>query len=427
MTLPSCSSASSAVPSLARRRRDRRIVAVFVRVAAHALHRHTPPVVQITNAAGQQIGDASFIGTSNLILFDTDADLVGTGNAAPNLFVFDLRYRVNKGQPGFYQLTFGDKPCRNAMAVRRGRELAFESTGDLLGNGSSGREVFASRKANVRKGIVPLVQITNSAGDSFTPMLSSNALYIAFASTTDLRGDSLGPGVHLYRAPFKNGAVGTVACPSYPCAGNPGLELLSRASIGKYAMDSSGRFVVFESSDDVLGTGVNGYQQLYLEDLTVGTVEALTNGVGDSRNPAIERKAASIVFESDADLLGAGAGHTQIYRWNRQKRPPLLEQITAGTDGDSTAPTLTAKADKIAFSSTADLTGVGSPGTNELFLYDVQSAHLVQLTTGSENLTGVVTQFVFSAFVASSDFAGTGNTQPQLFLVNAFPLLDPRR
>ncbi len=400
---------------------------VFLGLAsiAYALHRHTPPVVQITAAPPQQIGGASFIGTSNLILFDTDADVIGNGNATPNLFVFDLRYRVNKNQPGFYQLTFGDQPCRNAMAVRRARELTFESTGDLLGNGSTGREIFASRKANIRSGEVPLVQITNSAGDSFAPVLSGNALYIAFASTADLRGDGLAPGTHVYRAPFKNGVVGTAGCPSFPCAGNPGLELVSTASAGKFAMDSAGGFVVFESSDNVLGTGANGFQQLYLKDLTTGDVERLTNGLGDSRNPVVERKAASIVFDSTADLLGTGGGHSQIYRWNRQKRPPVLEQITAGVDGDSTAPTLTAKADKIAFSSTADLTGTGSSGTNELFLYDVPSAHLVQLTTGSENLTGVVTQLLFSAFIASSDLAGTGNTHPQLFLVNAFHLLDP--
>jgi hypothetical protein len=230
----------------------------------------------------------------------------------------------------------------------------------------------------------------------------------------------------VYPAPSKNGLVGTPACPSYPCAGNPGLELVSTAPAGKFAMDSSGRFIVFESTADVLNNGsANGFQQLFLKDLTTGTIEQLTGGTGDSRNPSIERKAASIVFESDSNLLGQNGGHTQIFRWNRQKRPPILEQITHGTDGDSTAPSLTAKADKIAFSSTADLMGNDADGTNQLFLYDLPSHHLVQLTGGSENLSGNATQLVFTAFTAQSDLVGNGNDQPQLFLINAFPLLDP--
>ena len=393
---------------------------------ALALHRHTPPVVQITTAPSTEVGGVSFVGTSNLILFHSDADLVGNGNATANVFVFDLQYRVNKKLEGIYQLTFGNQPSRNAVAVRRGKELAFESTGDLIGNGSTGREVFASRQAIVRKGVVPLIQITNSAGESSTPTLSNNGLYIAFASETDLRAEGLGPGKHVYRAPFKSGLVGTASCPSYPCAGNPGLELVSTAPVGKFAMDSSGRFVVFESTADVLNNGMaNGSRQLFLKDLTTGTVEQLTSGTGDSRNPAVERKAASIVFESDSDLLGQNAGHTQIFRWNRQKRPPVLEQITFGTDGDSTAPSLTAKADKVAFSSTADLVGSGSTGTEQLFLIDLPKNNLVQLTSGSENLSGNATQLVFTAFTAHSDLVGNGNNQPQLFLVNAFPLLDP--
>ena len=392
-----------------------------------ALHRHTPLVVQITNASSaQDIGGASFIGTSNLVLFNSDADLLGNGNATPNLFVFDLRYRVNKGQQGIYQLTFGNQPTRNAMAVRRGKDIAFESQMDFLGNGSTGRELFATRNANFRKSVLPLIQVTNSAGESFAPTLTGNSLYIAFASDTDLRGDGLTPGTHVYRAPFKNGFVGTPACPSYPCAGNPGLELVSTAAAGKYAMDADGQYVVFESLDDVLGNGsANGFEQLYLKDLNAGTVEALTSGAADSRNPAIERRAASIVFQSASDLLGAGAGHTQIYRWNRQKRPPMLEQITFGTDGDSTAPNLTAKADKILFSSTADLKSTGTSGTNQVFLYDVPSGVLVQLTSGTEGITGAATQLLFSVFTSHSDLVGNGNDKPQLFLANAFTLLDP--
>ena len=36
--------------------------------------------------------------------------------------------------------------------------------------------------------------------------------------------------------------------------------------------------------------------------------------------------------------LGTGGGHTQIYRWNRKKRTPVLEQITAGVDGSPRSP-----------------------------------------------------------------------------------------
>ena len=159
-----------------------------------ALHRQTPSLVQITTAPSQDVGGASFVGNSNLVIFHSDGDLLGNGNATSNIFLFDLKLFSKNHLPGLFQLTHGVQPSRRPTAARRGRTIAFESTGDLLNNGSTGLQLFGAQKVKVRKGIVPLFQITRAAGSSFDAHLSENGRFLAFASTADIRNEGLSAG-----------------------------------------------------------------------------------------------------------------------------------------------------------------------------------------------------------------------------------------
>jgi WD40-like Beta Propeller Repeat len=401
-------------------------VALVAVRASEALHRNTPAFVQITNQPSTVLSDPSFAGTSNVLIFSSDADLLGNGNAHSQIFVFDLKFRSKKNELGIFQLTFGSQDSFEPTAARRARTIAFHSPGDLLGNGSTGRQVFAAKGVRVKHGIVPLAQVTRGPGESYNAILSGAGKYLAFTSTADLLNQGLAPGNHLYRTELTRLLKST--CPGYPCPaeGNPGLELVSPAEASHVAIDKKGTRIAFVSTADAAGTGcVNGSAQVFLHDFKTGTVQQITCGVGDSRNPVFSRDNKTILFESDADLTVSGSTHTQIYQLDLRSEPYVLSQRTFGTDGDSTdpAPNGTRTKDRFFFVSTANLTGGVTPGTPRLYQFD-EAKGLVVLTDGAQILSGISGQFTFVTFVSDADLVGNGNDQLQMFLINSFPFLD---
>ena len=399
---------------------------VLVR-ASLALHRQTPSLVKVTTAPSTDAGGAKFIGNSNLAVFHADGDLLGNGNSASNIFLFDLKLRAKNHLSGLFQLTFGSQPSRNPTAARRGRSLAFESTADLLGNGSTGLQLFGAQKVKVRNHIVPLFQITKTAtGSSFDAHLSENGRFIAFASTADLRSEGLSPGVHVYRADLKKAKLGEGACQAYPCGFNPGLELLTRAEAANPAIDKLGEFVVFDSPGDVIGPGTsNGFSQLYLHNFKLQATRRLTNGNGDSREAAIPRTGTKIVFSSEADLLGNGNHRFNIFEADITQDPPEITQLTFGTNGDSGAPAISGKGDKITFSSTADLTNTGLTGVNQLHYLELKGGRLTKMTSGADDINESSTEFTFFIMATTSDLTGSGDTSANVYIGNLFKILNP--
>lgn len=392
---------------------------------SEALHRNTPTYVQITSEPSTALSAPSFAGKSNVVIFSSDGDLLQNGNAHSQIFVFDLKLRAKKNELGIYQLTAFPHDSVAPTAARRARTIAFHSTGDLLGTGSTGRQVFAARGVKVKHGIVPLRQLTRPPGESFDAILSGAGKFVAFSSTADLLNDGLGAGNHLYRAELRR--VLKSACPGYPCPAeeNPGLELLTPYEAWHPQLDNKGTGIVLESAGDVAGTGcVTGSRQIFLRDKKE-VWHQLTCGVGDSRNPVFTRDNRKVLFESDADLLSTGSLRTQIFQVDLTTTPFTLTQRTAGTDGDSTrpAPNGTRTKDRFFFVSTANLTGALVPGTPRLFQFDEQKG-LVVLTDDDSITSALAGQFTFVTFTSDSDLVGNGNADPQLFLINSFPFLD---
>ncbi len=199
--------------------------------AVHALHRETPPVVQVTGAASTVLGGQRYISNSSKVVFHSDADLLGNGNEVSQIFAFDLEDRVVDGLSGLTQLTEADAPSQAPSQVKRG-DLAFESQADLLGNERAGWQIFLVRPARPNIGRGPIVQLTDAAGEARAPLINDMAKYVFFETTLDLLGLGLPAGSYLYRSEMGRvgGTIGNTACPSYPCVGNPGLELVAPVS-----------------------------------------------------------------------------------------------------------------------------------------------------------------------------------------------------
>ena len=391
-----------------------------------ALHRNAPLFLQVGEASGTATGGMRFSDRSNLLFFHSDADLLANGNDETQIFVFDFAGRVKREREALYQLTFGNAPSRAPSATRRGRVLAFDSEADLLGNGSTGRQIFASTRAKFVSGVVPLLQITRAGADSFGVLVSPRrGRSLVFSSAADLGDAGLTPGAHIYRVDLP--AFERGGCEGYPCPGNPGLELITPFPAADPDIDRKGERIVFTSKGDVAGTGCGvGVAQVFLRDLRTATVEQLTCGEADSRHPVFTRSYHGVLFESDADLLGTGSTHTQIFHINLRSTPHRLEQMTVGTDGDSTRPAPNGTRGKIRFffQSTATLTGDSAPGTVNLYQFD-GTRGLVRLTNGQALGTDVAGQYTFAAFTSDADLVGNGNASSQLFILNSYPLFAP--
>ena len=387
-----------------------------------ALHRNTPRVVEVTARPALAVGSPQFAGKSNVLLFHSDADLLGNGNDVPQIFVFDLARRVKKHQLSLFQVTFGDQGSFAPTGAKRGKILAFHTTADLLGNGSSGRQIVASLGANWDVGVVPLFQVTQGLGESYDADMSGAGRALAFTSTGDLTDEGVAPGPHLYRADLT--ALTRSSCAAYPCPdqGNPGLSLLALDEAWSPALDWKGGRVAFVSRGDVAGTGcANGASQIFLRDFHAGTVEQLTCGTADSRNPRFTRDDQSVIFDSDADLTASCSTRSQIFQINVTVLPRGAKQLTFGTDGDSTnpAPNGTRTDNRFFFLSTADLTKAGGAGVQRLFEFD-STRGFTQITDGQPVTAPLAAVFQFGAFASDADFLGDGNVDPKMMLVNAY-------
>ncbi len=393
---------------------------------AQALHRKTPRFVQVTDLPGQAIEALSYDPRANVLLFSSDGDLLGNGNTTPQIFAFDHALRVRRGELGIFQLTFGTAPSTAPVAARRARTFAFESEADLLNAGTTGRQVFLGLNAKWKKGFVPLRQVTRSAGESFGPRLSSRGKFLLFFSTDDLLDQGLAPGTHLYLTVVRSLERST--CLGYPCPleGNPGLLLVSEEAVSDPAIGRRGRLVTFASDQDLAGTGCGtGISQIFVRNLLESASTQLTCGSVDSLRPMLTASGL-VLFESGADLAGTGSTHSQIFVASLDADPVQITQLTFGADGDSTQAisTGTRRRNRFFFRSTADLTGAGGAGVERLYVFDDEDG-VTRLTDGEALLAGPTGRLVFTAFVTDSDIAGTGNDQPQIFLVNTSPLLGP--
>jgi Tol biopolymer transport system component len=407
-------------------------VIVATSTRTEALHLKSPILTQVTDRPSQTLGGAHFTMVSNVMIFHSDADLLGNGNTVPQIFVFDTAKRILKKQRAFYQLTFGDQGSFNPSGSPRASTFAFHSAGDLLGNGSIGRQIFTARQVKFKHPEkTKLVQLTKTdVGESYDANLNFSGRFIVFTSTADLNKNNLPPGPHLYRAETRK--LRNSRCGSYPCAFggvNPGLDLVTPVTATDPAVSTNGDQVAFVSAEDAAGNGcVNGAKQIFVKNFKANTIQQLTFGAADSTNPTYSRDSRFIFFESAADLALNGNTRTQIFQIDLAAVPPKLTQLTFGTDGDSTDPAPgPGGAVRLYFTSTADLSGTGTAGVKRLYVMEFVRNNAIYRLSDNQNIdTGIDGNFSFVIFVSDSDWLGNGNNQKALFFLNSFRIVgDP--
>lgn len=217
-------------------------------------------------------------------------------------------------------------------------------------------------------------------GDGFSekPAISADGRYIAFTSSSSNLVPGVGEPTGLVFV--RDVSTHTTSLGSAKADGTP-------ADTGCYNpfLNSSGRFIVFNTGSALLPTDLNGLiPDVYLRDLVTGYVELIsvatnqTQGNAQSIGPAITPDARFVVFSSLASTLVSGdtngPGGNDIFLRDRQLQ--TTERVSVGSNGEqgnflSTEPAISPDGRFVVFSSLASNFVLGDTnGQYDVFVRD---------------------------------------------------------
>ena len=225
-----------------------------------------------------------------------------------------------------------------------GRYIVFESIATNLSTVNTLGLSQIYRKDTVT-GEVTIVSV-NATGQeaannaSFNPRISSNGRYVVFESRATNLDPSISTGGinQIYLKDLEDGSV-EITSRDVNDAPDNSLNTAANARVS-----TDGRFVVFESADPDLSPimGINGITQVYLKDLSDGSVEMISQTSGGvagedySGNPDMTPNGSHIVFESIANNLTGSGSLRQIMIRSTTVPANLWEICVNSSDLDAT-------------------------------------------------------------------------------------------
>ena len=386
---------------------------VFLPASAPAFHHVTPPVVQITplSSAGT-IANQQWAGI-RFVIFDSDADLLGSGSTGHQIYLFDLLERDLHHTQALFQLTSGLSGLDDNRHGTSGK-LANAIVYDARPSGAGPHQLFMFDRRHGDR-----YALTEGTADSVNARMDHASRMVVFESDANFFATG-NAGRQIYQIDLRKVVP---SCP-YPCGatGNAGLTQITRsAGTNRNAVTSNnGKLIAFESDADPMGIGENT-TQVYTYDGETASFAALSHGPGASRNPSISLNGRLVAFESGTDLLKNGTMGTQIFVHKRAKALP--QQISDHRPiGHCTGASLSANGHAVSFVSSDDLLSSGSTGS-EVFSYDLQHQALRQITDSQSPVsTAAYAGGVFITFLSADDLLGTNPNSVALYLVNLFAL-----
>lgn len=187
----------------------------------------------------------------------------------------------------------------------------------------------------------------------------------------------------------------------------------SLVSGGGGEINATGTRIAVLSMADLTGSNPDGNLEIFLFDTTTSAFTQITDTSGrnvvfqpiENRSPAINANGTRIAFESNDNFTEGNAdGNQEIFLFDTTTR--TFTQITNTAEpAISKGPTINAAGTRIAFVSNADLTGGNADGNQELFLFDIPSGAILQLTNSSGGFDG--TSFLNSTTGGSMSADGT--------------------
>ncbi len=388
-------------------------IVVLAGGVAWALHRQTPIKFPITAKPGGNSHRPFTEGAvSRFITFESTSDLLGNGSSGPEVFLYDLAPPRSMAQV----TNFPVGESRNPSVDAGGQTVAFDSTADILNIGNTTRQIFTwNRHFGTYR------QITFGTAPSQRPVVNFGGDDLVFESEADLLGSG-GPtgqtNIFLWTSKATCDITGCKRMHQItkPLSAGPWVSGGAR-----WSREPAANYVIFHSNAPLLGPS-NGFHQIYLYHRSTRFLEKLTNGNGDSINASIDNNGRMVTFQSRADLLANGSSGWEIFRLDRETGQ--IVQITNTPFGDSTQPSIATDARWIAFVSTGDVLASGSVG-QQLFLHDAAGDLIYQVTNDPRGDVSnpVATNENLFFFDSTQDFTQTGLTGRQVYVFNVFQAL----
>ena len=383
---------------------------VLLPAAAPAFHQITPTLVQITPLSGAgTIANQQWAGI-RYVIFDSDADLLGSGSTGRQIYLFDLLERDLHDTQALFRLTSGPGDNRHATTGKLANAIVY----DTQPNGAGPRQLFLFDRQRGDR-----YALTQGTANSLNARMDNSSRLVVFESDADFFAAGIA-GPQIYQIDLRKVVP---SCP-YPCGatGNAGLTQITRsAGTSRNAVTSSGgKWVAFESDADPMGIEEHT-TQVYTYNAKTASFTQLSHGPGAGRNPTISLTGGLVAFESETDLLENGTTGTQIFVHKRAKALP--QQISDHRPiGHCTGASLSANGHAVSFVSSDDLLSSGSTDS-EVFSYALQHQALRQITDSQSPVsTAAYAGGVFITFLSADDLLGTNPNSVALYLVNLFAL-----
>jgi Ca2+-binding RTX toxin-like protein len=307
--------------------------------------------------------NASVSANGRFVVFESDADdLTGQtdSDGANDIFVKDL---LTGTVIRASETAAGDEGSAtpvgaiDAAISADGRFVVFESGAtNLVANDTNGKtDVFLK---NLETGAITRVSTSTSGAqagagvDDSSISVSADGRYVSFtsASTNLVTGDTNG----LTDVFVKDTQTGQLTRVSTSAGGVQGNGNASDARLS-----ADGKFVVFESSANNLAGGpdINGNPDIFIKNLQTGAISCVSldlNGdyaIGMAYNPDVSADGRYVVFESSADLLGDGQYGTFV----RDMQTGTLTHMGPGTYDENNHPRISGDGRFVVFTSAEDV------------------------------------------------------------------------
>ncbi len=356
-------------------------------LAASAVAQETTRVS--VGASGAEANGASSCSSAvisadgRLVAFVSDATnlVAGDSNGSMDAFVHDratgTTERVSVDSAGAQTL---NSSSIDGIAISSdGRFVAFASNGSTLvaNDTNGGFDIFVrDRMAGTTERVsIDSAGVEGDAG-SFFPQLSADGQVVAFASyATNLDPTDSNGTTDVFVHDRTTGITTRVS------KGIAGADARDHCSLA--ALSADGNVVAFESyADNLVGGDHNAANDIFVLDRAtavtsrVNVDSAGAEAIGDSEGASLSTDGQVIAFASDAQNLVAGDTNGGGDVFVHDRSTGRTERVSVGANGaqadaDSTAPSMSADGQVVAFRSDAtNLVAGDTNGTRDIFVHD---------------------------------------------------------
>ena len=214
-------------------------------------------------------------------------------------------------------------------------------------------------------------QITNTTvGESQPPSINALGTRVAFDSFSNITGVNPDFSFELFLYDSVSALLSQ-------------LTINATGGILEPSISSDGRYIAFSSASDITGNNADDNREIFLFDTNTTLFSQITNTTGSPEDmnfsPSINSDGSKIAFVSEHNLTGTnGDGSQELFLFDINTM--TFSQLTNSSGGDTAQPSMNSDGTRIAFMASGDLTGSNSDNNFEIFLLDTTTLGLTQIT-----------------------------------------------